>query len=182
MPPREKLDVETPESREARLGSLFSSLAQPGTDADGGAPAFPLPPSRPHAMPESDVLARARAFLPLLASSNAELLARAAADPSSVDIERADGEHVAMDVGLGVFDVQGTPGAGLGPVVERDGAVWEAAAQAGDEEEEDDEEGSEGEDESDTTESSDEDDDDDEEDVDEDEVDAAADDSMDQDK
>ncbi|KAL1409765.1 hypothetical protein Q8F55_003762 [Vanrija albida] len=133
MAPREKLDVESAESREARL-----------------------------------VLARARAFLPLLASSNADLLARAAADPASVDIEQGEGPAVAMDVGLGVFDVRGEVGDGLGPLVERDAGVWEAAEAAADEGEEgeEDDEGEDGdegdEDEDESSDSSDDSDDDEE--------------------
>lgn len=39
------------------------------------------------------VLNRAKAFLPLLADSNATLLARAAIDPKAVDIEHTAGEE-----------------------------------------------------------------------------------------
>jgi hypothetical protein len=91
------------------------------------------------------VLARARAFLPLMAASNADLLSRAAADPSSVVIENPSsnpnsetgagtGNIVAMDVGLGVFDVRGEVGGDVGPVVERDAEVWAAAQKASEEE------------------------------------------------
>ena len=38
-------------------------------------------------------LARAKAFLPLLQSSNAELLAKAKADPNGVNIEHTDGQN-----------------------------------------------------------------------------------------
>lgn len=38
------------------------------------------------------VLARARQFLPLLASSNQDLLSRAAANPDAVNIENTDGQ------------------------------------------------------------------------------------------
>lgn len=129
-------------------------------------------------MPESDgswggiklttALARARAFLPLLAQSNAELLARADggedvgidaalrregggeegnaeeeeehddnddeedsdedsdADDSSEEDHDAtqDQTVVEMDVGLGVFDVNGQAAGDVGPVVERDASVW----------------------------------------------------------
>lgn len=57
-------------------------------------------------------LKRARAFLPLLATSNTTLLSRAALDPTSVDIEhlsQTPGEKaVEMELGLGVFDVNGS--------------------------------------------------------------------------
>jgi hypothetical protein len=109
------------------------------------------------------VLARARAFLPLMAASNADLLSRAAADPSSVVIENPSsnpnsetgagtGNIVAMDVGLGVFDVRGEVGGDVGPVVERDAEVWAAAQKAS--EEEDAEEGDEDEDDSSSSSSS----------------------------
>lgn len=67
------------------------------------------------------VLARARAFLPQLAASNDALLARAREDPSSVSIENPTGSHVAMDLGVGVFDVKGDAPSGV-PVVE--GEEW----------------------------------------------------------
>lgn len=38
------------------------------------------------------VLARARQFLPLLASSNQDLLSRAATNPDAVNIENTDGQ------------------------------------------------------------------------------------------
>lgn len=59
----------------------------------------------------------------------------------------AQGDVVAMDVGLGVFDVNGAPGAGMGPVVERDAEVWERANEGmdEDEDEEEDEEDDDGE-------------------------------------
>jgi uncharacterized protein YdaT len=58
----------------------------------------------------------------------------------------ANSDVVAMDVGLGVFDVQGSVGEGMGPVVERDAEVW-ARADVGeddddmDEDEDEDEDG-----------------------------------------
>lgn len=86
-----------------------------------------------------------------MAASNADILARAASDPTSVSMENPSGAHVAMDVGLGVFDVQGqAPGAAqeeMGPLVERDAEVWAAAHESGsEEEEEEDEDEGEGED------------------------------------
>ncbi|BEJ13157.1 hypothetical protein CspHIS471_0303310 [Cutaneotrichosporon sp. HIS471] len=142
-----RLDVETDEQRRERLGNLFSTLSTPPTST--GEEQFPLPPSRPFAMPESDALARARAFLPLLAASNADLVARkdkgedVAIDaalgqaedgpdgPQDEDARREEEEggeegktHVEMDVGVGVFDVNGEVKGDLGPVVERDAGVW----------------------------------------------------------
>ncbi|WWD17184.1 hypothetical protein CI109_101622 [Kwoniella shandongensis] len=117
---REKLDVETPQDREARLGQLLSGITTQRDDRSKS-PASPINPipSRPFAMPESDALARARAFLPLLQASNVELLARAAEDPDAVDMEKADGDRViAMDLGLGVFDAPQNPSGDLGPVVD----------------------------------------------------------------
>ncbi|ORY27898.1 hypothetical protein BCR39DRAFT_216462 [Naematelia encephala] len=123
---RPKLDFETPEERQARLGNLFASISQPTTThtttevlSSGG-------PSAPKGLEtwnvgESDVLARARAFLPILQSSNAELLEQARKDPQSVDVENVDGQErvIAMDLGLGVFDVKhGESHADLGPEVD----------------------------------------------------------------
>ena len=69
------------------------------------------------------VLSRVRAFLPELAASNDALFARAREDPSSVSIENPTGSHVAMDLGVGVFDVKGDAAVpGNVPVVE--GEEW----------------------------------------------------------
>lgn len=68
------------------------------------------------------VLARARAFLPQLAAANDALLARAREDPASVSIENPAGAHVAMDLGVGVFDVKGEAVPENVPVVE--GEAW----------------------------------------------------------
>ncbi|KAK8864509.1 hypothetical protein IAR55_001759 [Kwoniella newhampshirensis] len=117
---REKLDVESPQDREARLGQLLSGISTQG-DEGRKSPSSPINPipSRPSAVPESDALARARAFLPLLQASNTELLARAAEDPDAVDIEKADGDRIiAMDLGLGVFDAPQNPSGDLGPIVD----------------------------------------------------------------
>ncbi|GMK58142.1 hypothetical protein CspeluHIS016_0501740 [Cutaneotrichosporon spelunceum] len=168
-----RLDVETDDQRRERLGNLFSTLSSPGSSPDVQDVPFP---SKPFAMPESDALARARAFLPLLAASNADLVARqAAGEDVAIDAalggvgdtkgpgaarakdkdedededeagdddedgageeggEKGEGEdkggqtHVEMDVGVGVFDVKGSVVGDVGPVVERDAAVWEGTA------------------------------------------------------
>ncbi|CAK9783710.1 hypothetical protein CC85DRAFT_328215 [Cutaneotrichosporon oleaginosum] len=78
-----RLDVETDEQRRERLGTLFSALSSPSPPTNSDP--FPTP-SKPFAIPESDALARARAFLPLMAASNAELAAR-----------KERGEDVAID-------------------------------------------------------------------------------------
>ncbi|KAL7424319.1 hypothetical protein Q5752_000001 [Cryptotrichosporon argae] len=85
MPPREKLDVASDDARKARLDMLVS-----------------LPP------PGLSALDRVKAFLPQLAASNAELLARAERDPESVNVEVVPegAAAVGMDLGLGVYDVQ----------------------------------------------------------------------------
>ncbi|KAK6909943.1 hypothetical protein L486_00406 [Kwoniella mangroviensis CBS 10435] len=118
---REKLDVESSQAREARLGSLLSSISSPSSDSPKGtslpSPSNPIP-SRPSAVPESDVLARARAFLPMLQASNQELLAAAAQNPDSVNIEKINGGNaIAMDLGLGVFDAPSDSKSDLGPVI-----------------------------------------------------------------
>lgn len=52
--------------------------------------------------------------------------ARGDADCESAGEGKEDKEEIEMDVGVGVFDVQGDiGGADVGPVVERDAAVWE---------------------------------------------------------
>ncbi|WVW84067.1 hypothetical protein I302_106095 [Kwoniella bestiolae CBS 10118] len=115
-PDREKLEVESPKAREARLGNLLSSISSPSAES-----LLPSPnpiPSRPSAVPESDVLARARAFLPMFQASNQELLAAAAKNPDSVNIEKINGSQaIAMDLGLGVFDAPKDSKSDLGPEV-----------------------------------------------------------------
>ncbi|KIJ46530.1 hypothetical protein M422DRAFT_165170, partial [Sphaerobolus stellatus SS14] len=102
---RVTLEVEDEEARQQRLQSLLESIDATSASSKGPpAPQFPLPPSRPHAVPPSDVLSRAAAFLPLLASSNAEL---ANVDPESLNIEHLEdeeGAHIEMNLGLGVFE------------------------------------------------------------------------------
>ncbi|WVF71302.1 hypothetical protein IAT40_006105 [Kwoniella sp. CBS 6097] len=120
---RERLDVESPEAREARLGNLLSSISptSPGDGTSGSGPTSPVNPlpSRPSALPESDVLARVRAFLPQFQAANEQLLARAADDPESVNIEKVDGDRaIAMDLGLGVLDAPQNSTSNLGPVVD----------------------------------------------------------------
>ncbi|WVQ80791.1 hypothetical protein IAT38_002896 [Cryptococcus sp. DSM 104549] len=118
-PRRERLDVESPQDREARLGQLLSSISEPKQDQQSPqSPPNPIP-SRPFAVPESDVLARVRAFLPEFQASNNALLAQAAANPESVNIEKGEGErYIAMDLGLGVFDAPSNPSGDMGPVVD----------------------------------------------------------------
>lgn len=70
------------------------------------------------------VLARARAFLPQLAAANEDLLARAREDPESVSIENPSGAHVAMDLGVGVFDVKGEQNGVPGNVPVVEGEEW----------------------------------------------------------
>ncbi|OCF33001.1 hypothetical protein I316_05339 [Kwoniella heveanensis BCC8398] len=120
---REKLDVESPQAREARLGHLLSSISPSSSDKpSGSAPTSPINPlpSWPSALPESDaVLARVRAFLPQFQAANAQLLAKAADDPESVNIEKVNGDRaIAMDLGLGVFDAPRDSTSNLGPVVD----------------------------------------------------------------
>ncbi|WWC70127.1 uncharacterized protein I206_104074 [Kwoniella pini CBS 10737] len=120
--PRERLDVESSEERQSRLSNLLSNISSPTTES----PEKPLPqsqtiqlPSRPEAVPESDALARARAFLPLFKASNNELLEKAAKDPNSVNMEKINGNQaIAMDLGLGVFDAPKEPRSNLGPEVD----------------------------------------------------------------
>ncbi|ODN81988.1 hypothetical protein L202_02317 [Cryptococcus amylolentus CBS 6039] len=133
---REKLDIESPEEREARLGQLLSSISTgtKSSDTEPSTPSNPLP-SRPHAMPESDVLARVRAFLPQFQAANEDLLKRAKEDPDSVDIEKGQGQHIAMDLGLGVFDAPENPSSDMGPIIES--TVPEGFQQRQDEESED---------------------------------------------
>ncbi|CAD6590995.1 MAG: hypothetical protein TREMPRED_005954, partial [Tremellales sp. Tagirdzhanova-0007] len=113
---REKLDIESPARRQVRLGQLFTSLSESPSLAHSIVPGHI---SRTFAVPESDALSRVKSFLPLLASSNSTLLARAALDPDGVNIERTEGEErvIAMDLGLGIFDAHGI-GGDLGPVIE----------------------------------------------------------------
>ncbi|WRT66502.1 uncharacterized protein IL334_003461 [Kwoniella shivajii] len=118
---REKLDIESSQARETRLGKLLSSITSPSAESPNttqlASPPNPIP-MKPSAVPESDVLARARAFLPMIQASNQELLARAAEDPDSVDIEKINGDHaIAMDLGLGVFDAPKGSKSDLGPMV-----------------------------------------------------------------
>ncbi|WVQ72385.1 hypothetical protein IAR50_001937 [Cryptococcus sp. DSM 104548] len=135
-PKREKLDIESPEDRQARLGQLLSniSVGSKSTETEPTIPLNPLP-SRPHAMPESDVLSRVRAFLPQFQAANEDLLKRAKEDPDSVDIEKGQGQHIAMDLGLGVFDAPENPANDMGPIIES--TVPEGFQQRQDEESED---------------------------------------------
>ncbi|WWC62116.1 uncharacterized protein I303_104706 [Kwoniella dejecticola CBS 10117] len=124
--PREKLDVESSEERQSRLSSLLSNISTPITQSNRpDAPLNPITPmsndsrSRPTALPESDALARARAFLPLFRDSNQQLLEKAAKDPNSVNMEKINGgQAVAMDLGLGVFDAPHDPTSSLGPIID----------------------------------------------------------------
>ncbi|GFZ45437.1 hypothetical protein JCM24511_03163 [Saitozyma sp. JCM 24511] len=116
-PQRERLDVESPEDRQDRLGRLLSGVvtssptspAGPGVILGSG----PTPGVRgvleTFPVAESSALARARAFLPLMQQSNIELLARRAENPDAVDIEHTEGQDkvIMMDLGLGVFDAPG---------------------------------------------------------------------------
>ncbi|KAK1925269.1 hypothetical protein DB88DRAFT_483370 [Papiliotrema laurentii] len=115
--PRPLLDVESPEDRQTRLGALLSSISASSPQTSPSPSAIPKEPSRPFAMPESSVLARARAFLPMMATSNEELLKQ---DPGAVNIENTEGDErvIAMDVNLGVFDVNGKPRGDLGPEID----------------------------------------------------------------
>ncbi|WVR06926.1 hypothetical protein IAU60_003962 [Kwoniella sp. DSM 27419] len=122
---RERLDVESPQAREARLGNLLSTISSPNSgsiaDPPGSGTTSPLNalPTRPYAVPQSDVLSRVKAFLPALQASNEELLARAAQDPESVNMEKLNGGRaVAMDLGLGVFDAPQDARADLGPMID----------------------------------------------------------------
>ncbi|WWC89193.1 uncharacterized protein L201_004111 [Kwoniella dendrophila CBS 6074] len=119
---REKLDVESPQAREARLGGLLSSISTPNAAVQStpAVSSFSNPiPSKPTALPESDALARVRAFLPQFRASNEELLARAAENPDSVDMEKINGgQAIAMDLGLGIFDAPQNPKSDLGPTVD----------------------------------------------------------------
>ncbi|RSH89195.1 hypothetical protein EHS25_002307 [Saitozyma podzolica] len=116
-PQRERLDVESPEGRQDRLGRLLSGVvttsptspAAPGVILGSG----PTPGARgvleTFPVAESSALARARAFLPLMQQSNVELMARKAENPDAVDIEHTEGQDkvIMMDLGLGVFDAPG---------------------------------------------------------------------------
>ncbi|WVQ99564.1 hypothetical protein IAU59_006700 [Kwoniella sp. CBS 9459] len=120
---RERLDVESPQAREARLGHLLSSISpsSPSENTTVSGPTSPVNPlpSRPSALPESDVLARVRAFLPQFQAANEQLLAKAADDHESVNIEKVNGDRaIAMDLGLGVFDAPQNTNSDLGPVID----------------------------------------------------------------
>ncbi|KAG6881715.1 hypothetical protein C0995_000977 [Termitomyces sp. Mi166 len=68
---------------------------------------LPTERSRPHAIPPSDLLRRAQAFLPEFAASNAAIEQQRQVDPSSVDIEciEEDAErYIEMNLGLGLFE------------------------------------------------------------------------------
>ncbi|KAK4687169.1 NOP protein chaperone 1, partial [Tremellales sp. Uapishka_1] len=134
-PRRETLDVETDADRQERLARLLASI--PSKPADE-TPVLTLPRSqpKPFALPPSDALARARAFLPLMKSSNVELLEKARLDPKGVDIENVEDEQhvIAMDLGLGVFDAPANT-QGMGPVID----LPESESQEGSEAEDGDE-------------------------------------------
>ncbi|KAI9631802.1 uncharacterized protein MKK02DRAFT_41430 [Dioszegia hungarica] len=99
--------------------------------------------------PGKQLLARVRHFLPLLASSNEDLLQRAKENPSAVDIENTAGQDkvIEMDLGLGVFDVQGAAKGDMGPELDipedQEGAEDEDEDDEDEDEDEDMEEGSE---------------------------------------
>ncbi|KAE8537956.1 hypothetical protein D1P53_006022 [Cryptococcus gattii VGV] len=119
-PKREKLDVESSQDREARLGHLLQSISSTSNQPQGNTPINSLNPlpNRPHAVPESDVLSRVRAFLPQFQASNDALLAQARENPDSVDIEKGQsGQYISMDLGLGVFDAPENPKGDMGPVI-----------------------------------------------------------------
>lgn len=52
-------------------------------------------------------------------------------DEMDTDDARQGSREVEMDVGVGVFDVHGQVGGDVGPVVERDPAVWAETGRAG---------------------------------------------------
>ncbi|EIM92615.1 uncharacterized protein STEHIDRAFT_44322, partial [Stereum hirsutum FP-91666 SS1] len=106
----ERLDVEAPEEREARIQTILSSLNSSQNTGEatnapisldfGNRATFPVEPP-------SELLARIEAFLPALEASNSQLLQQAENDPRSVDIEhlnREEGRYIQMDLGLGVFE------------------------------------------------------------------------------
>ncbi|ORX40299.1 hypothetical protein BD324DRAFT_648883 [Kockovaella imperatae] len=123
---RQRLDVEDDAARQARLGKIFSELSASPRAGQAAFTAVIDQDRRTFAVPPSDALARVKAFLPMLQSSNADLLARARSDPQAVNMEDTDGDDkvVAMDLGLGVFDVNDHQGGDFGPEVERDD--WQA--------------------------------------------------------
>ncbi|TEB28188.1 hypothetical protein FA13DRAFT_1794180 [Coprinellus micaceus] len=116
----ERLDVEDDEARQKRLQSLLEHLSTPTSNPAATVPALPAPPTglpkfdfgdrRTEAVvPNTELLSRVQAFLPQLEASNRELLARAKADPKSVDIENLenkdrDGRVIKLNLGLGVFE------------------------------------------------------------------------------
>ncbi|KAG6810180.1 hypothetical protein H0H92_012971 [Tricholoma furcatifolium] len=76
-----------------------------------------IQPSRPHAVPQSDLIARVRAFLPELEASNAILEQQRQANPSSVDIESVEEDaqqYIEMNLGLGLFSERGKAASGSG--------------------------------------------------------------------
>ncbi|KAF8514342.1 hypothetical protein BU17DRAFT_94616 [Hysterangium stoloniferum] len=110
-PRRELLEVEDDEVRQKRIQSLLENTNLQSPSFPSGSrfqpPTFPTIPSKPHAIPPSELLARAEAFLPLLAASNADL---ERADPATLDIENPAGgddagrTYVEMNLALGVFE------------------------------------------------------------------------------
>ncbi|WVO16110.1 hypothetical protein L204_103777 [Cryptococcus depauperatus] len=113
---RERLDIESPEDRKTRLGSLMTNISK--SIPQQTSPINSLS-GRPQALPESDVLSRVRAFLPRMQKSNDELLAQALRDPNSVNMENGQEEqYIAMNLELGVFDAPQNPSGDMGPVVE----------------------------------------------------------------
>ncbi|KDQ62986.1 hypothetical protein JAAARDRAFT_28979 [Jaapia argillacea MUCL 33604] len=104
----ELLEVEDPETRQTRIQSLLENLnTSPSSAPPTGPPRFDFGDRSTYQVdPPSELLNRVQSFLPQLASSNAELLARAREDPRSVDIEnvrRGEG-YIQMNLGLGVFE------------------------------------------------------------------------------
>ncbi|GLB45178.1 putative protein with domain of unknown function (DUF4598) [Lyophyllum shimeji] len=112
-PAIERLDVEDEEARFQRIQSTLEKLNAPSSSPAALSPPFNPPTQRPepHPVPESELLARIRAFLPALEASNVELAQRAQNDPSSVDIEHVDDgaeQYIEMNLGLGLFEQRGS--------------------------------------------------------------------------
>ncbi|KAJ3338989.1 hypothetical protein HDU93_008812 [Gonapodya sp. JEL0774] len=97
--------LEPTQTREQLLGSILfrgdtSDICQPKTE---------------RIAPPTSLLGRLDAFLPQLALANEKLLSELSSDPTAAerfDIEqfKGDGPYVEMNLGLGVFDVDGIDG------------------------------------------------------------------------